>query len=61
MQLVTEYDANNFVRTGSVALSGFYHGGYEETLEIWVMDEFDDGWTKHLSVFPELDQEVDIH
>lgn len=44
-----------------VALSGFYHGGYEETLEIWVMDEFDDGWTKHLSVFPELDQEVDIH
>ncbi|KAB2621503.1 F-box/kelch-repeat protein [Pyrus ussuriensis x Pyrus communis] len=44
----------------SVALFGFYHGEDEEPFEIWVMDEFDDGWTKHLSVVPKLDQEVDI-
>ncbi|XP_008370620.1 F-box/kelch-repeat protein At3g06240-like [Malus domestica] len=44
----------------SVALFGFYHGEDEEPFEIWLMDEFDDGWTKHLSVVRKLDQEVDI-
>lgn len=42
----------------SIALFGFYRCEFEP-FEVWVMDEFD-GWTKHLSVVPKVDQEVDI-